>query len=72
MGQYTDEQLLIALKDFALRLGRTPIKEEMLSKNKVPGKSTYIRRFGSWNNALNLVNLPTNHTIKVLHKMFTM
>ena len=34
MGLYTDEQLLTALKDFAVRLGRTPTKEEMLSMPK--------------------------------------
>jgi len=49
---YTDEQLLDALRDLADKLGRAPTCRELLDRRDLPSTHTYIRRFGSWRNAL--------------------
>ena len=46
--RYSDEELLNYIKELYTKLGRTPTKRD-LEKYDV---GTYIRHFGSWNNAL--------------------
>ena len=57
-GDYTDEQLLDYLRDFAARLGRTPYRKE------VPGGDTIQKRFGSWPVALILAGLELPRDMK--------
>ena len=54
---YTDKQLLDALRNLAAKLGRTPAGRELLGRRGLPSPSTYQRRFGSWNNALDAAGL---------------
>lgn len=52
MVQYTDDELIDALKRAAGTLGRTPSKDEMESMDGLPSVWTYQHRFGSWSAAL--------------------
>ncbi len=59
---YSDEQLLNFLKKFNEENNRTPSQGDFTnSKNtKYPSYMTYVKRFGSWNNALNKAELCIN------------
>lgn len=59
MQRATDEELLGALTDLAEELGRTPKAGEMQSEGP-HHPSTYHRRFGSWNEALERAGLKIN------------
>lgn len=58
--KYTDEELLDYLKKFYEENGRVPKTKDMLIKNGYPSVKVYQYRFGSWNNALKLADLPLN------------
>lgn len=57
--EYTDEELLERLKIFEREVGRPPKVEDFKNDPKYPSLSTYIRRFGSWNSALQVAGLHT-------------
>ncbi len=57
---YTDEQLLQALRDLAAELGRTPTGREMQDRRDLPSPRTCQIRFGSWNAALEAAGLEPN------------
>ena len=50
--QYTDQELLDMLTTYYEKQGISPRKEDF------PNKTTFTRRFGSWNKALKKANLP--------------
>lgn len=51
----TNEELLQALRDYYTKHGVPP------TKTNFPGKTTYQRRFGSWNESIKLAGLPVNY-----------
>jgi hypothetical protein len=49
---YTDTELLDALHEFADEHGHPPTVSEANDTDEFPGADTFVRRFGTWNNAL--------------------
>lgn len=64
LGQYkySTTQLLDKLREATKLLGHTVSHHEMDSLIDFPSGGAYIRRFGSWNKALGIVNIPTIST----------
>jgi hypothetical protein len=58
--KYTDDELLTALQTLADEKGRPPTGKEANAHPDSPSKSTFLRRFGSWNNALCEAGLDRN------------
>ena len=52
LTKYTNKQLLDELRDFAEHLGHTPTISETIRDELMPSTDTYIRRFGSWGEAI--------------------
>jgi hypothetical protein len=50
--QITDEELIKELKDAASTLDHAPSMSELTRMKSYPNPSTYVERFGSWNDAL--------------------
>lgn len=61
-NRYTKEDLLFMLKNLSEELERTPISQE-LSKYGLPCSSTYVRFFGSYHTACEILGLDLNATI---------
>mgnify|MGYP003394395086 CR=1 FL=1 len=61
---YTDKELLEFLRKFERENGRPPIEEDFVRNYEYPNFQTYIKRFGSWKNALKLVCLDTDSMVK--------
>lgn len=60
---YTDEELLDYLNKFYEDNGKIPVQNDFKGNKNYPGFLVYIRRFGSWNNALKMVGFDINcHT----------
>lgn len=57
--KYTKEQLIYYLKELSKKLKKTPTIKD-LKKNKYPSITTYVKRFGSWNRALENASLIIN------------
>lgn len=57
---YTDEELRESLTQLADELGETPSAPQCRKADMTPSADTYRRRFGSWNAALKMVDLPIN------------
>ena len=55
--EYTDDELLVALREFAGNLGRAPSMEEMQANEDTPGPTVYKDHFGTWNEALREADL---------------
>lgn len=58
-SRYTEEELLESLKRFERDNGRAPVAADFRNNPEFPNISTYVRVFGSWENALKLVGLDT-------------
>ncbi len=56
---YTDKELIEILQNRAKELDRTPKYKDFV-KTRNPFPSVYLRRFGSWNDALREAGLPIN------------
>jgi len=56
----TDEELLDYLIQFYDDTGRPPIQKDFENNSVYPHYGVYIKRFGSWNNALNMAGLQVN------------
>lgn len=56
-ARYTDNELLNLLRQFYQETGRIPAKRDFLNNPQYPGLTTYNNYFGSWNNALKLVEM---------------
>lgn len=57
MPQYTDKELLDYPRQFYEKYGRIPVYRDFINNPYYPGVMTYIRRFGSWENTLKLVEM---------------
>ncbi len=57
--KYTDKQLLNYLSDLSIKLNRVPTMSDM-KKYSILSFTVYVRRFGSWSNALMLAKLISN------------
>ena len=53
----SDEKLIEMLKDKAKELGCVPKTSLLVGNDDMPSYRTYVRRFGSWNNALIIAGL---------------
>jgi len=62
--QYTEEELLEELHRLERELSKSPEAQDMTEYGKY-GENTYLRRFGSWNEALERAGLEINKTGKV-------
>ncbi|MDD3016751.1 MAG: AP2 domain-containing protein [Lactococcus chungangensis] len=58
--KYTDEDLIEGIREKAKELGRTPTQIEMQS----PSFTSYLYRFGTWNNALKAAGFDVNRETK--------
>jgi len=58
---YTDKLLLAVLRDLADELGHAPTCRELTARRDLPNPATYIRRFESWNGALETAGLKAHH-----------
>lgn len=58
--KYTAEDLLNYLRIFYNKNGRSPKNNELRSHPEYPHTSSYLRVFGTWNNALKMAGLPLN------------
>jgi len=56
--RYSDQDLIEALKALAEFLGRTPRTRDANGHPDVPTAATYIKRFGSWQEALEAADIP--------------
>jgi hypothetical protein len=50
--RYSDRELLEMLQDYADLFGRPPTQSAINKHPDYPSASTFVRRFGSWNNAI--------------------
>lgn len=50
--KYTDDELLVVLREFADSLGRAPTMEEIQTSESMPGPTVFKDHFGTWNDAL--------------------
>ena len=55
--RYTDRQLLNYLKKYYEEIGRIPTSRDLINNLKYPGTTTFLKRFGSWNNDAMIVKL---------------
>jgi len=62
---YTNEFLLSELHRFVVEFNKVPFIDEMCPRNGYPSSASFIRRFGSWNNALIAAGLEPNITYHV-------
>jgi hypothetical protein len=60
MIRYTKEQLIYYLNKFYKNNKESPTIKKINKNKKYPCASTYINRFGTWNDALRKANLPLN------------
>jgi hypothetical protein len=58
--KFNDEFLLEKLKELSIQLGKTPTCEDLNNNKNLPSHKVYLERFGSWNNALTLIDLKLN------------
>ena len=57
---YTKEQLIYWLQDFAEELGKTPTQQELDDEPSMPCKTTYRFYFGNYSNACKKAGLEVN------------
>jgi hypothetical protein len=57
----TRDYLIERLQALAACLGHTPLQREVDADGDSPCRVTYVRRFGSWQAALEAAGLPRNH-----------
>ncbi len=57
LSRYTNEELLGYLRQFYKENGRVPIVADFDNNPKCPGPKIYWTRFGSWDNALDIIGL---------------
>lgn len=65
--KYSNEYLIEVLKEYARNIGKTPTYTLFEEDKKVPSATIYKKRFGSWNNAIELAGLQSN-AIRVFEK----
>lgn len=62
---YSDQQLLKYLLKFDEKEGRIPEARDFVNNPEYPGFYTYMYRFGSWNNAIQMAGLNINSFRKI-------
>jgi hypothetical protein len=69
LGKNLDEDEAIErLKDLGIRLGRTPIRQDICDCDWLPSDSFYYRKFGSYSEALKLAGFEPNTKIYITNK----
>lgn len=58
--KYSDYELLEYLRSFDREEGKTPTAEYFNNNPSYPNFNTYVKRFGSWNKALQMAGIETN------------
>lgn len=58
--QYTERDLIDALREFAVTVDETPTYRQVDAADDMPATSTYENRFGGWNAALRAAGLTLN------------
>lgn len=69
--QHTDEKLLEYLRKFHMDTGKVPTSRDFKNNHKYPSCNIYQNRFGSWNNAIELVNLDKLRTKRIVTPKYT-
>ena len=59
-NNYSDEELIEMLREYAKELGRVPRAEDVHANPSMPSETTYLYHFGSWNKALQIADLQVN------------
>jgi len=62
--KYTDEEVILKLKEFAKRKGKTPTSRDLVFQEDMPSLGVYEGRWGCWNNALKAAGLEPNYKIE--------
>lgn len=65
--QYTDNELLEFIRQFNEKNGRPPTENDFNNDRRYPSVPTYQKRFGSWNNAIEIAGLPKRKITKEKH-----
>lgn len=65
--KYSNEYLIETLKEYARNIGETPTYNLFEKDKTVPSATIYKKRFGSWNNAIELAGLQSN-AVRVFEK----
>jgi hypothetical protein len=63
-NKYTEKELLDKLIQFIKENRRLPIAADFVNNPGYPNFMTYVNRFGSWSNALKLVDLDVDSMVK--------
>lgn len=59
---WSNEEMLKRLVEKAKELGHSPSRSDLYGDNTMPSVYAYMRRFGSWNNAIKEAGLEPNYT----------
>jgi hypothetical protein len=58
--RFTRDDLIKALHTLSERVGRTPIEHDTHKYPDIPGHTTFVKRFGTWREALEAAGIPLN------------
>lgn len=58
--RFSREDLIEALHKLAERVGRTPIEYDTYKYRDIPSHTTFVKRFGTWREALQAARIPLN------------
>lgn len=64
---YTDDELLGHMKSFSEKNGKIPVQTDFAGNPGYPNFMTYVKRFGSWSNALKIVKMDIDTIIRQGH-----
>jgi hypothetical protein len=56
--RFSEEDLIDCLRRLRERVGRTPIEADTHEHLDIPGHTTYVKRFGTWREALEAAGIP--------------
>lgn len=63
-NKYKDEEMISSLRKFSKEYRRVPTEEDLTDNPDYPSYITYLRHFGTWNNALKKAGLDRDTLIK--------
>lgn len=67
--RYTDRELVVMLQILASDLGKRPTQRDILKDDRLPTHHTYIKRFGSMKEALEIADVLTLEDRAYTHKL---
>lgn len=67
-NSYTEGELLYHLRQFFEENDRSPKIDDFVNSSEHPGFSTYIKCFGSWNNAIKMAGLCANNRTRLTNE----